>query len=82
MRLRFPKDEFLRLMEELRTTYKQISGEEISYDEILEVLEGRRLIFPVTEKMAKLLEELSHIYHIAPWEAKRWVKGPSRRDKS
>ena len=71
MRLKFPREEFQRLLEELRDVYEEISGERISYEEILEVLEGKRALFPATERIVRLLEELGNIYHIAPWEARK-----------
>ncbi len=52
-------------MEELKAAYEETSGERISYNEILEVLEGKRILVPITERIVRLLEELGHIYYIA-----------------
>ncbi len=81
MRLKFPKEEFLSKLNEFKRLYEEVSGSKITNEEILEILEGKRLLLPVTERLALLLNELAKLYQVAPWEARKWVKSPPELDK-
>ncbi|UXD22174.1 hypothetical protein IPA_02330 [Ignicoccus pacificus DSM 13166] len=61
-RLEAPKEQFERLKEEFKDLYKRTYGREISDEELLEVLDGKKEIIPMTYNIAKALEELADVY--------------------
>ena len=56
------KDEYYRKVEEFMEYYKKTFGEEISYRDLVEVLEGRKELYPLSYNVAKMLEEINEIY--------------------
>ena len=56
------KEEYYKKVKEFMEYYSRIFGKEISYSELVEVLEGKREIYPLTYNLVKLLEELNELY--------------------
>lgn len=56
------KDVYYRKVEEFIEYYKKIFNKEISYQELVDVLEGRKELYPLTYNVARMLEELNEIY--------------------
>ncbi|ALU12100.1 hypothetical protein EYM_00210 [Ignicoccus islandicus DSM 13165] len=60
---RLVEEKFEELLEEFMTLYKRTYGISIKREEVIEILENRKPVTPITLKVAKLLEELFEAYH-------------------
>ena len=78
MRLSFPEEESSRLFSELKKAYRELTGEELSDERIVKVLEGKETLYPMTERLVKILSRLGEIYNIMPHKAKRLVGNNSQ----